>query len=787
MLKLRPLENHIVLFFVFLLAALGVANWITLETVGASSARQNVADQLKIGDRIFHHSVTQNVIQLTQGARVLAADFAFRQAIATGDRGTITSALTNHGARIDAQLMMLVNTEQKIIADTLQTRRIDLPFFLPHLLGEAERQGQSSAIATLDGRLYQLVVVPVLAPIPIAWVVMGFAIDEKTVQGLSSLTGLQVSFLSRHGEGLWKMCASSLPASHQQPLIQAIGNGTAILPFSLKSGDESGDYLTLVARQSTHNEEVVIAVLQKSEREAIAPIHDMVRNALLLSLLGIAIAMIGSVAIARTIARPVADLAGAARRIEGGDYAPIPITPRKDEIGDLAVALDHMREGIASREARITELAYRDSLTHLPNRLLFNDRLQQAIAIASRRNQTLAILLLNLDRFRLVNDALGHANGDILLREVASRLQRTIRRKADTVARLGGDEFAMLLPDESANIASMLAGRLLQDLEQPFAIANQPVDVRASIGVVTYPLHGDTPTLLLRHADIALSMAKRNNTGHAVFDPRFEENNIERLSLMGELRTAVEQDQLVMHYQPKIDITGTGSLHAEALVRWQHPQRGFVPPFEFIPFAEQTGYIKAITLWVLDRCLAQCGQWRQAGRMVSLSVNLSTRDLLNPELATRLKGMLETHRCQAEWFTLEITESAIIDDPHHALANLDQLHQMGFHLSIDDFGTGYSSLSYLKRLPVDELKIDKSFVMGMVHHADDHTIVRSTIDLAHNMGLRVVAEGVETREILDALRSLGCDVAQGYLISKPVSDQDFERWMEESPWRTHTV
>ena len=329
----------------------------------------------------------------------------------------------------------------------------------------------------------------------------------------------------------------------------------------------------------------------------------------------------------------------------------------------------------------------------------------------------------------------------------------------------GGDEFAVLFNDENADGAMAMGERLLRALEAPIVIALQPVDVRASIGIAVFPEHGDDAATLLRHADIALSQAKKTKTGHALFDPRLAEQGLERLSLLGELRQAVEQDQLMMYYQPKIDLKGTGELHAEALVRWQHPARGFVPPMEFIPFAEQTGYIKAITLWVLNNSIAQCAAWRREGLAVNFSINLSTRDLLNPDLSPRLEQMLAKHACKSEWLTLEITESAIIDDPDHAMKNLDRLHALGFRLSIDDFGTGYSSLSYLKRLPVDELKIDKSFVFGMVKDSDDRVIVRSTIDLAHNMGLKVVAEGVENQEILDALSELGCDVAQGYLIS----------------------
>ncbi|MDR5795641.1 EAL domain-containing protein, partial [Caballeronia sp. LZ008] len=483
----------------------------------------------------------------------------------------------------------------------------------------------------------------------------------------------------------------------------------------------------------------------------------------------------------RSVTRPIAALTQFSKRIGQGDYAaPIEIR-QNDEIGELARAFNQMRDGISEREKRITELAYMDRLTGLPNRALFNDRLQQAIGAATRSKRPLAVMMMDLDRFKYVNDTLGHPIGDMLLCEVAKRLRAALHRKTDTVARLGGDEFAVLLPTDDLASARLLATRMLNALEEPITIEGQLVDVGASIGIVTFPQNGTDMNVLLRRADIAMYVAKRSNLGYALYDERHDQNNAERLSLMSELRQAVEHDQLTLYYQPKVDLATHRVKYVEALVRWDHPTRGFVSPDQFIPFAEQTGYIKTISRWVADKAIAQCAAWRRQGIELAVSVNVSARELIQSTLPEIFQGLLDKHGVAPESIWIEITESAIMDDPNHAIETLDRLHALGIRLSIDDFGTGYSSLSYLKRMPVDELKIDKSFVMGMFQHKDDETIVRSTIDLGHNMGLKVVAEGVETEEMLERLKALRCDLAQGYHLSRPLPPAKLEAWLDA--WR----
>jgi len=430
------------------------------------------------------------------------------------------------------------------------------------------------------------------------------------------------------------------------------------------------------------------------------------------------------------------------------------------------------------READLKEHhALHDALTDLPNRILLRDRLQQAILAGQREGNPLALLIMDLNRFREVNDTLGHHYGDLLLKQIGPRLKEILRTTA-TVARLGGDEFAVLLPSARAEGAIVVSEKILKALERPFSLEGQTVDVGASIGIALFPEHGSETDLLIQHAEVAMYAAKQSGSGHAVYASERDPHTTRRLALLSGLRQAIEQNQLYLLYQPKIDLCTGRPLGVEALARWQHPDLGPVAPDQFIPLAEQTGLIKPLTLWVLDAALRQCRVWREEGLEVRVAVNLSARNLQDPHLCQEVAWLLEAHDLPADLLELEITESVLMADPVRAMEILSELNGKGVHLAIDDFGTGYSSLGYLKRLPAAVIKIDKSFVKGLAKDEDDALIVRSTIDLAHNLGRKVVAEGVESKEILEVLASLGCDAAQGYYFSRPIPGDELYRWFK---------
>jgi diguanylate cyclase (GGDEF)-like protein len=417
--------------------------------------------------------------------------------------------------------------------------------------------------------------------------------------------------------------------------------------------------------------------------------------------------------------------------------------------------------------------ALHDSLTSLPNRTFFRQEVEAAITARRGSAARVAVLLMDLDRFKEVNDTLGHHNGDLLLQAVAGRLQSTLR-PGDVVARLGGDEFGILLADTGDRDAiDPLAERMNQALATPFLVQEMTLEVGASIGIAMYPNDGDDVDTLIQRADVAMYVAKSTFRGHEFYSHDQDTYSPTKLALLGELRSAIDNGQLAVFYQPKIDVATGAIVGAEALVRWNHPRRGFVPPDEFVSVAEHTGLLRPLTLFVLEQALGQCARWRAAGFDLDVAVNLSVRNLLDVEMPNDVARLLAAHALPPSALELEITESALLADPIRTNGVLQELHGIGVGISIDDFGTGYSSLSYLRRMPVDELKIDRSFVTDMALDENAALIVRSTIDLGRNLGLRVVAEGVETQEVWEQLAGLGCHVAQGFFFGRPLASEPF--------------
>ena len=425
----------------------------------------------------------------------------------------------------------------------------------------------------------------------------------------------------------------------------------------------------------------------------------------------------------------------------------------------------------------IERRAYYDELTTLPNRALYRDRIEQAILAARREGHSVAVMLLDVDRFKEINDALGHDVGDSLLRELGKRLREEVR-SSETLARLGGDEFGVLLPAGTVEEAIATASRLHAALEAPFSVRGLSLEVRASIGIAAYPQHGAESDALLQHGDVAMYLAKKSHSSTAIYDANQDENDASKLALAGDLRRAIENKELVLQFQPQAELASGQIVGVEALVRWQHPVRGFILPNDFVPIAERTGLIKPLSRYVVSTALRQCAAWNQAGLKLQISINLTIPDLLDLELPDWIAALLVETGVSPSQVEVEITESTILADRFRVRQVLNRLNDMGLRLAIDDFGTGYSSLAYLKRLPVKAVKIDRSFVVDMCEDVSDATIVRSTIDLGRNLGLDVVAEGVETERVWHVLRELGCTLAQGYLIGEPMSAADVTALLE---------
>jgi diguanylate cyclase (GGDEF)-like protein len=452
------------------------------------------------------------------------------------------------------------------------------------------------------------------------------------------------------------------------------------------------------------------------------------------------------------------------------------------EIVGLAEDFNDMSGELHTLYNTLETMAFTDALTDLPNRALFYDHLQQALLSAERNKIPFALFVMDLDRFKYVNDTLGHQVGDQLLQEVGERLKGLLR-KSDTVARLGGDEFAaLLLAVENDQAAEMVAEKIAQALNRPIELEGHSLTVGVSIGIVHSPRDGNESNQLVQRADIAMYQAKRHGWDYATYNAEMAGENLFAVTMEAELREAIRSNAFELYYQPKISMRRGHIIGTEALIRWNHPQHGFIPPDKFIPLAEQTGLIQPLTQWVLSTALTQCGQWLAKGISLGVAVNLSAHNLTDQGTIDMVQNALRVSGVEPHWLTLELTETSIMTDAAKALVTLGKLADLGVRLAVDDFGTGYSSLAYLKRLPVDEIKIDRSFVMDMAVDANDAVIVRSTIDLAHNMGLRVVAEGIETQEIWNMLTELNCDQGQGFLMGRPVPHTTLGEWLAESPW-----
>ena len=797
----KSLRSRIIFLFLTLILVVQFVGFIAIWFSINKNARSAITEQLSIGEKVLRTVIIRRGENLTLSARILATDYGFRQAIASNDYETIKSALDNSGARIESNINMLYSPEGKrlVVSGTIPANLVDGPIL--KLFKSSQAGGDSFGIAIFNGVPYLLVAVPVKAPLTIAWIITGFEINDKWAKDIQDVSHLEVSFVTKTNKPLkanlsqWNLSSTTMNKTYTRDIIKdipleltkQISDKNSLLTktmdseVSIKGLDYSTRYLELLNQK----DQVLIAVLQHSINESLAPYVTLQLNLLALTILGALVFIVGSIFTAKRITEPLTALVKTAELLEKGDYSEVIQSNSNDEIGHLGRAFDRMREAIAERERKISKLAYWDELTQLPNRAFFTDQLIKFSENYKKNGQTFSVLMMDLDRFKHVNDVLGHSAADNLLTGFANRLKANCKSDGDIVVRLSGDEFGIILANTNAVIALEVARRLRSALEIPIALNDSFVDLSASVGIANYPEHTKDIEHLLSRAEIAMYAAKNSQAGVSVYHSGLDIAHEENLSLITEIKVAVEQNQLSLYVQPKIDFITGKLLAAEALVRWNHPERGLIYPDMFIPFAEQTGHISKISYWMLSEAAKYSALWQKQGLNIALAVNLSARDLIDIELPNKLIAILAKHTLFANSLTLEITESSIMDDPVRALDTVERIAKMGIQLSIDDFGTGYSSLSYLKRLPVNELKIDKSFVMNIEHDQDDVIIVRSTIELGHNLGLKVVAEGIENKKTWDILKAMGCDYGQGYYMSKPMPASKFQDWAQQ--WSKETL
>ncbi|HET7650256.1 MAG TPA: EAL domain-containing protein [Gammaproteobacteria bacterium] len=748
-----------------------------------AQAVQTINAQLDAGQHVFEDQFESRRKTLSIYAQTLAKDFGLLEAFHEGGR-SLLRALDKRRQRVGADIAVAVDTGGRIRADTARPGFDGRQFELAaDAMPYATRH---TVFLEINDITYQLAAAPLRAPNQVGWVLLGFQVDTALAQRFAALTSLNVTFfVQQPNTNHWQLLATTLPVHTLTGLVHGAAaaddppfSGRAVLGHDTYVGKE----LELGGAPGRQ----VTALLQGSESAALAnfrpwwwQIVNVLGGALLLSLLGAWL-------LARSVTKPVRLLLQQAGAIEAGNYTEPLTVHERGELGELVEKFNRMQDAIARREASIRHHARHDALTGLPNRNRLEQLVTEQLEQRQSSKQRLVVMVIGLDRFKDINDTLGYEAGDQLLCEVAQRL-REMAGAENVVARIGGDEFGVMLchvnlrsiPDQIARFASAF--------ERPFLADGLTLHLSARLGLASHPDHGHDAATLLRHADMAKWSAKQQRRAFAIFDGSQDPFSRLRLSLLGELQQAIAQGDLLLQYQPKVALSRDALNGAEALVRWQHPVYGIVPPEEFIPMLEHTGNITLVTAWALHAACVQAMAWQRAEMPMRIAVNTSAYDLRNTQFVESVEQMLRDTAIDPALIGLEITESAVMEDVDQAVTAFEHFRGLGLTLSIDDYGTGYSSMAQLKRLPLDELKIDRSFVMGLDRNDDDETIVRSTIELGHNMGLKVVGEGVESRAGLNVLRKLRCDVAQGYFISHALAAEEFAAWWQASHWRNSAM
>lgn len=771
------LRGRLVLSFglALLILAVGVLWLVRQQSVGISRAYN--LRELVLSGRVLQDEIRQRNHRLAAAAELLAGDFGFRTAVGSGDHDTIASVLLNHGDRIKVSLMLLLNLAGELSVDPSQSIQSGRLAPLHALIEVAQTNGWAQASMMFDGRAYQMSVVPVLAPDPVAWVVTGVQIDSALARHFQTLLGCEVSFVRQAANDEWQTLASSKPAEAQAALLQGLARHSANSNSARWAAEVEPAFESYSIPLETIGPQSVTVVLQRSMSGA-AAIFDPLLSTLALTMgVGVLLCLFVGVGLAHQITGPLKKLANIANRMRMGDYTTAMGQFPPDEIGVFAATFSHMREDIAARETHIRRIAFEDPLTSLANRAGLVKRLDELCVLGL----PLGVLLIDLARFQLINSTLGPDAGDGVLKLVANRLNGLLKEAA-IAARTHADVFSIVIHLDGPALLAGIVDQLQDVLGQQVVINGQEVDVTACIAAARFPEDGPDALTLLRKADAAMSYAKKAQLAFALYDSMLDKHQPESLHLLGDLQRAVEGGQLLLMYQPKVTLATGAVASVEALVRWRHPERGLMPPIEFLPFAEKTGAIKIITRWVIREAVAQIERWQALGQYLQVAINVSARDLAGHELVAGLSNALSEFRVAPSSVCIEITESAMMESSELAYATVERLRNLGVSIAIDDYGTGYSSLAYIKDLQAAELKIDRAFVKDIEQRAEDQVIVRSTIELGHNLGMRVVAEGVETSTQLGLLKGLGCDSAQGFLISRPLPPEALLAWLAAFQW-----
>jgi diguanylate cyclase (GGDEF)-like protein len=756
-----------------------------LGTLGAilftasREVQQSAREDLAKAASILERALPMRADRLRNSMRLLATEKDFVATLTGSDVVAIETALFRAVERIEADLAVVLDTEGRVVAGQIRPQAdpgapLTIPPTLHRTIDDPETPGGTIWIGE---HAFDFTKIPIQRDDGALrrWLAMGIAFDEKRIQRIEQMTGMRVAIISTE-QPVPRVIATSLAPADAAVIGEQLARAHPTADRPLRIRTAQGEFFGVNQPLRAGFPEVSVLLMQSVDK-ALAPYRMLRLWAVILGLLALVVGIAGAAIVARAITRPLRQLAVATLRIRNGDYANAVDVTNDDELGMLADAFNTMQSGIAEREHRITYQAQFDALTGLPNRVLALARLEEAIAIAAGTNAPVSLLVVDLGSFGNIASALGHEIGDALLAQAAERLRASIDAR-HTVARLEADEFAIIVADLDADQARELAEDLLRLLSGGLSVRDVNISLNTVIGMAFYPEHALEPEQLLLRASVAKDDARSAQQTIHVYQDGREERRVRQLAILGDLRRAVRNNELKLYLQPIISLGDQRVCGAEALVRWDHPVYGWLPPGEFIGIAEQFGNISLVTHWALAAAVRECRIWIEEGLDLTVSVNLSSRDLLDQNLPLFILQLLRDHDLAARHLTLEVTEDALVRDFGRATLVLECLRDLGVRISIDDFGTGYSSLSQIRKLPVDELKVDRSFVMGLPESQPDAAIVKATIDLAHDLGLAVTAEGVENTPALQWLTQRGCEHAQGFLISRPMPAEAFVGWVE---------
>ncbi|MCU8012010.1 GGDEF domain-containing phosphodiesterase [Shewanella sp. SM74] len=749
----------ILVFFI----VLTLVQFATAFSVLTATEKDNFLQQQKsldIGANVFLEVLSNRGIQLSQSLSVLSADFGFKRAIATGEQETIESVLSNHGSRIGADAAVLLSPKGELLTSSLPGLTQD---DIQSLFNMTTSNHNALSILNFDHASYQFVLQPVKAPTLIAWVGMGFLLDEKVAQQAKAITGIDVSFVNQ-ATGRTEI-ASTLSDNEKLSVIEQ----ASLLPSLLKMPSESipVDHLSMGIKLYDHNGSQ-LALLHQSNLKWQQSYQQLRNNMLLIFALTLALAIAIAIWLSGSLTEPVHQLVNYARKIGQGKQ-PANIQGAPAELRVLAKSLSLMRDDIEAREKDLVYQSRHDSLTGLLNRFAAKQHLADLNDKLSG-----AMVLLDIKHFRHINDIIGFANADTLLLLFARRLEQ-LAPTPDLLARLDGDSFLLLY---SQGIRPEHLLKSLDMLESPFPIQGSNISLTVRAGLLEIDGNGADIDVLVRRAEIALNQACLEEQRIVSYRQGADEKYQRELTIIRDLPIGLAQNQLYLVFQPKVDLRLNQCTGAEALIRWQHPTLGFIPPDEFIQLAENSGNIDIVSQWVLKQAIQQLVTWQRRGIVLKLAINLSAHDLVDTRLPNQIAILLKDNNLPSGALCIEVTEGAVMKDAQTVVSVLQRFRDMGVSVAIDDFGTGHSSLAYLKILPVNEVKIDRSFIKDMLTDSQDVMIVDTSIKLIHGLGFTVVAEGVEEQEGVEILRNLNCDIIQGYVFSKPLKAAEFDLWFE---------